>query len=221
MKSLPVEVSVVVTVKNAMAYIGRCLRSLINQNFDREKYEIILVNDKSTDKTKEAITPYLGELIYIENKKSLGLPGSLNVGIQQAKGQYIVRVDADDWVHKEYINILYNLLHLSNELDAVACDYYLMDNKQKIISKENCLKTPIGCGIMFRSHHLIEIGLYDNKLMSSGDEDLLIRYKKKYDIFRVPIPLYRYRRHKTNMTNNKKLLKKYEKKFLNKNSLKK
>jgi len=221
MKSLPVEVSVVATVKNAMAYIGRCLRSLINQNFDREKYEIILVNDKSTDKTKEAITPYLGELIYIENKKSLGLPGSLNVGIQQAKGQYIVRVDADDWVHKEYINILYNLLHLSNELDAVACDYYLMDNKQKIISKENCLKTPIGCGIMFRSHHLIEIGLYDNKLMSSGDEDLLIRYKKKYDIFRVPIPLYRYRRHKTNMTNNKKLLKKYEKKLLKKHSLKK
>ena len=221
MKSLPVEVSVVVTVKNAMAYIGRCLRSLINQNFDREKYEIILVNDKSTDKTKEAITPYLGELIYIENKKSLGLPGSLNVGIQQAKGQYIVRVDADDWVHKEYINILYNLLHLNNELDAVACDYYLMNNKQKIISKENWLNKPIGCGIMFRSHHLIEIGLYDNKLMSSGDEDLLIRYKKKYDIFRVPIPLYRYRRHKTNMTNNKKLLKKYEKKLLKKHSLKK
>ena len=221
MKSLPVEVSVVVTVKNAMAYIGRCLRSLINQNFDREKYEIILVNDKSTDKTKEAITPYLGELIYIENKKSLGLPGSLNVGIQQAKGQYIVRVDADDWVHKEYINILYNLLHLNNELDAVACDYYLMNNKQKIISKENWLNKPIGCGIMFRSHHLIEIGLYDNKLMSSGDEDLLIRYKKKYDIFRVPIPLYRYRRHNTNMTNNKKLLKKYEKKLLKKQSLKK
>ena len=221
MKSLPVEVSVVVTVKNAMAYIGRCLRSLINQNFDREKYEIILVNDKSTDKTKEAITPYLGELIYIENKKSLGLPGSLNVGIQQAKGQYIVRVDADDWVHKEYINILYNLLHLNNELDAVACDYYIMNNKQKIISKENWLNKPIGCGIMFRSHHLIEIGLYDNKLMSSGDEDLLIRYKKKYDIFRVPIPLYRYRRHNTNMTNNKKLLKKYEKKLLKKHSLKK
>lgn len=221
MKSLPVEVSVVVTVKNAMAYIGRCLRSLISQNFDREKYEIILVNDKSTDKTKEAITPYLGELIYIENKKSLGLPGSLNVGIQQAKGQYIVRVDADDWVHKEYINILYNLLHLNNELDAVACDYYLMNNKQKIISKENWLNKPIGCGIMFRSHHLIEIGLYDNKLMSSGDEDLLIRYKKKYDIFRVPIPLYRYRRHNTNMTNNKKLLKKYEKKLLRKHSLKK
>ncbi len=219
MKTLTVEVSVIIPVKNAMAYIGRCLRSLINQNFDREKYEIILVNDKSIDKTKEAISPYLEELVYVENKKSLGLPGSLNVGIKQAKGQYIIRVDADDWVHEEYINILYNLLHLNNELDAVACDYYLMDNKQKIISKENCIKKPIGCGIMFRSHHLIEIGLYDKKLMSSGDEDLLIRYKKKYDIFRVPIPLYRYRRHQKNMTNNKKLLKKYEKKLLKKHKI--
>ena len=219
MKTLTVEVSVIIPVKNAMAYIGRCLRSLINQNFDREKYEIILVNDKSTDKTKEAIIPYLKELVYVENKKSLGLPGSLNVGIKHAKGQYILRVDADDWVHEEYINILYNLLHLNNELDAVACDYYLMDNKQKIISKENCIKKPIGCGIMFRSHHLIEIGLYDKKLMSSGDEDLLIRYKKKYDIFRVPIPLYRYRRHQKNMTNNKKLLKKYEKKLLKKHKI--
>lgn len=219
MKTLTVEVSVIIPVKNAMAYIGRCLRSLINQNFDREKYEIILVNDKSIDKTKEAIIPYLKELVYVENKKSLGLPGSLNVGIKHAKGQYILRVDADDWVHEEYINILYNLLHLNNELDAVACDYYLMDNKQKIISKENCIKKPIGCGIMFRSHHLIEIGLYDKKLMSSGDEDLLIRYKKKYDIFRVPIPLYRYRRHQKNMTNNKKLLKKYEKKLLKKHKI--
>ena len=108
MKSLPVEVSVVVTVKNAMAYIGRCLRSLINQNFDREKYEIILVNDKSTDKIKR---PFLFRRINLYWKKKFRLPGSLNVGIQQAKGQYIVRVDADDWVHKEYINILYNLLH--------------------------------------------------------------------------------------------------------------
>jgi len=221
MKTLPVEVSVIIPAKNAMAYIGRCLRSLINQNFEREKYEIILVNDKSTDKTKKAINSYLGDIIYIENKKSLGLPGSLNVGIKQAKGQHIVRVDADDWVHKEYLNILYNHLHLSNDLDAVACDYYLMDSKEKIISKENCVKKPIGCGIMFRSDHLIKIGLYDNKLMSSGDEDLLIRYKKKYKIFRIPIPLYRYRRHSKNMTNDKNFLKKYQKKLIQKYKMKK
>lgn len=220
MKNLPVEVSVIIPVKNGVAYIGRCLRSLISQNFEREKFEIILVNDNSTDKTREAIEPYLGDIVYLENKKSLGLPGSLNKGIKHAKGQYIVRVDSDDWVHKEYINILYNIIHLSNDLDAVACDYYLMNDQEKIISRKNCLKNPIGCGIIFKSHHLIDLGLYDKNLMSSGDEDLLIRFKKKYKLFRIPSPLYRYRRHQNNMTNNKKLLKKYDKKLKKKHGKK-
>jgi len=149
----------------------------------------------------------------------LGLPASLNVGIKKARGQFIVRVDSDDWVHKEYLQILYNFLNLNNEIDAVSCDYYLMDRNQKILSKENCEKKPIGCGVMFRFIQLINIGLYDKKMMSSGDEDLFIRFKKKYEIFRLPIPLYRYIRHKNNMTNNKKYLKKYEKKFFKKHDL--
>mgnify|MGYP001271183936 FL=1 len=218
MSSIP-EVSVIIPTRNSMNFLGRCLRSLINQNFDRNKYEIILVNDKSTDETKKTITPYLKELVYVENKRNLGLPASLNVGIKKARGQFIVRVDSDDWVHKEYLQILYNFLNLNNEIDAVSCDYYLMDRNQKILSKENCEKKPIGCGIMFRFIQLINIGLYDKKMMSSGDEDLFIRFKKKYEIFRLPIPLYRYIRHKNNMTNNKKYLKKYEKKFFKKHDL--
>ena len=218
MSSIP-EVSVIIPTRNSMNFLGRCLRSLINQNFDRNKYEIILVNDKSTDETKKTITPYLKELVYVENKRNLGLPASLNVGIKKARGQFIVRVDSDDWVHKEYLQILYNFLNLNNEIDAVSCDYYLMDRNQKILSKENCEKKPIGCGVMFRFIQLINIGLYDKKMMSSGDEDLFIRFKKKYEIFRLPIPLYRYIRHKNNMTNNKKYLKKYEKKFFKKNDL--
>ena len=215
MKNLPIEVSIIVPVKDGISYIGRCLRSLIYQ-----KFEIIVVNDNSKDKTKDAIKPYLGDIVYLENKKNLGLPGSLNKGIKYAKGQYILRVDSDDWVHKEYINILYNIIHLSNELDAVACDYYLISEKEKIISTVNCLKKPIGCGIIFKSHHLINLGLYDKNLMSSGDDDLLIRFKKKYKLFRVPVALYRYRRHQNNMTNDKMLLKKYDKKFKKKHGKK-
>ena len=132
MSSIP-EVSVIIPAKNSMNFIGRCLRSLISQNFDRNKYEIILVNDKSTDETKKTITPYLKELVYVENKRNLGLPASLNVGIKKARGQFIVRVDSDDWVHKEYLQILYNFLNLNNEIDAVSCDYCLMDKNEKIL----------------------------------------------------------------------------------------
>ena len=185
MSSIP-EVSVIIPTRNSMNFLGRCLRSLINQNFDRNKDEIILVNDKSTDETKKTITPYLKELVYVENKRNLGLPASLNVGIKKARGQFIVRVDSDDQVHKEYLQILYNFLNLNNEIDAVSFGYYLMDRNQKILSKENCEKKPIGCGVMFRFIQLINIGLYDKKMMSSGDEDLFIRFKKnmKYLDFR-------------------------------------
>jgi len=54
MSSIP-EVSVIIPTRNSMNFLGRCLRSLINQNFDRNKYEIILVNDKSTMKQKKLL----------------------------------------------------------------------------------------------------------------------------------------------------------------------
>ena len=104
-----VQVSILVPVKNAELYIGRCLRSLLNQSFDRDNYEIILINDGSTDNTEQALKMFMGDIIYVKNKKNKGLPASLNIGINKSRGQYVVRVDADDWVHPEFVNILYQL----------------------------------------------------------------------------------------------------------------
>ena len=199
------QISVILPTRNGEKYIGRCLRSLLNQTIDLDKYEIILINDASTDKTKEAIKTFLGDIVYIENKKKKGLPASLNIGIKKSRGQYIVRVDSDDWVHPEYLNMLYCHLNLNNNLDAVACDYLEVDNNQKTLAQKNCEKKPIGCGIMFKIHDLIKLGLYDSKFLAREDEDLLIRFKKKYKVTRIPVPLYRYRKHESNMTNNKKI----------------
>ena len=210
------QVSVIVPTYNSQSYIGRCLRSLLNQNFDQDKYEIIVINDGSKDKTKEALKNFMGDIVYLENKKNKGLSESLNKGIKNSKGQYIVRVDSDDWVHSEFINILYHHINLNPEIDAVACDYHRVDNQQKILSYNNCEEDPIGCGIMFQAINLIDIGLYDNKFLAREEEDLIIRYKKKYSVTRVPIPLYRYRDHENNLTKNKKLMSKYLKKIKSK-----
>ncbi len=212
------QISVIVPTRNAERYIGRCLRSLLNQTIDFNKYEIILINDASTDKTKEAIKTFLGDIVYIENKKKKGLPASLNVGIKKSRGQYIVRVDSDDWVHPEYLNMLYCHLNLNNDLDAVACDYLEVDNNQNTLAQKNFENHPIGCGVMFKISDIIKLGLYDSKLLAREDEDLLIRFKKKYKITRVPVPLYRYRKHKNNMTNNKKFMKKFLKKLKQKHT---
>ncbi len=198
---------------NAEKYIGRCLRSLLKQSFDVDQYEIILIDDNSLDNSVNAIQPFIGDIRYYKNNTQIGLPATLNKGINKAKGQYIVRVDSDDYVHWDYLKILYMFLNLNNNFNAVACDYLLVDNQQNIISQKNCEKDPIGCGIMFKIDKLIEIGLYNEDFLSKEDEELSIRFKEKYKIERIALPLYRYRRHDSNMTNDQENLKKYENKL--------
>ena len=88
-------------------------------------------------------------------------------------------------------------------MDAAACDYLLIDDDENVLGRRNCMDHPIGCGIMFRTDHLIDIGLYDDSFLMHEDRDLRARFMKKYSIHRVELPLYRYRRHQDNMTNDK------------------
>jgi len=208
-----VRVSVIVPVHNGELYIGRCVRSLLNQTLSQEEYEIIVVNDFSLDNTKKVIGPFMGDIRYFENEKKLGLPGTLNAGINKARGQFVVRVDSDDWVVPEFLNILSLHLSLNNRLDAVACDYQMVNDNQDILQYNEWNKEPIGCGVMFKLQHLIKIGLYDEKFLAKEDEDLLIRFRRNYNVTRLPLPLYKYRRHNKNMTNNESLMKKFSKRI--------
>tara|TARA_B100001057_G_C22867979_1_gene957456 strand:+ start:4132 stop:4785 length:654 start_codon:yes stop_codon:yes gene_type:complete len=209
----PVKVSVLIPVYNAEPYIGRCIRSLLNQTLNSDDYELIVIDDGSTDNTEAIIQPYMGDIRYYKNKKNFGLPKTLNTGIKKSKGQFIVRVDADDWVHPEYLNTLSLALKLNDHLDAIACDYFIVSENQEKIKLKNCEKDPIGCGIMFKTQQLIKIGVYDEKFLAREEEDLAKRFKEKFKISRLPIPLYQYRFHGKNMTKNKKLMKKYKKKL--------
>lgn len=194
-------VSVIVAVRNQEKYIGRCMRSILTQSLPRRDYEIIVINDASTDKTAYALELFADDIKVITNEKQLGLPGSLNRGIRLARGRYVVRMDGDDYVHFEYLNVLALFLATNPDLDAVACDYQLVEEDGRVIRNTNWVQEPIGCGIMFRIEHLVELGLYDENFLMHEDADLRIRFEQKYSIHRVAIPLYRYRRHGDNMTN--------------------
>ena len=194
-------VSLVVAVRNQEKYIGRCIRSILNQTYPRGDYEVIVVNDASTDQTKFALELFENEIKLINNEKQKGLPGSLNVGIRSARGRFVVRIDGDDYVHSEYVNILSMHLALNPWMDAVACDYNLVSNNDEVIERMNCEEKPIGCGIMFRIDQLVDLGLYDEQFLLHEDKDLRIRFLERHNIHRVALPLYRYRRHDENMTN--------------------
>ena len=214
------KVSIIIPAYNQELFISRCIRSLLDQDFNVNQYELIVVNDASTDMTNEILKKFSEKLNIINNKKNIGLPASLNIGIKAAKGSYIVRVDSDDYVNNQFLKILYLFLEENRNIDAIACDYYLVDNRENIIERKNCMDSPIGCGIMFRIEQLINIGMYDSKFLMNEDKDLRHRFLDKYQIKRLELPMYRYRKHETNMTNDKdrlaehdiKLKKKYNNK---------
>lgn len=208
-------ISVVIPVYNQEKYIERCLRSVINQNIEKNLYEIVVVNDGSTDNTLKILKKYSDTIILINHENNKGLPSALNKGIQSCKSKYVVRVDSDDYVNNNFLNFLFSYM-LSNEVDAVACDYLLVDENENVIDRKNCNTDPIGCGIMFQYDHLINIGLYNERFLINEEIEFRNRFNKSYNIKRLEIPLYRYRQHETNITKDKTkkkyddLLKKYE-----------
>ena len=199
-----IKVSVIIPTYNREKFIGRCLRSLLAQSIGINNFEIILVDDGSTDDTKKIYEAFSDEIRVIKHKKNLGLPTALNSGIKRAKGRYIIRVDSDDYVNSEFLQILFLYITENPKFDAVACDYLIVDDKEQIIKRCDCLKMPIGCGIMFKTQNLVEIGLYNEKFLLHEEKELRLRFEKKYKINRVELPLYRYRKHTSNMTNDKK-----------------
>jgi glycosyltransferase involved in cell wall biosynthesis len=193
------DVAVVMAAHNEERYIERALRSCLNQSASRDLYEVFVIDDGSTDATHRIAETFDGVHVLI-NETQLGLPGSLNRGLKSAHTRFVVRVDADDYVHHDFIKVLTLFLDLNPYMDAAACDYFTVDEHEEHLEHVNCLERPIGCGVMFRKERLIELGLYDESFLMAEDLDLRLRFQQRWKMHRVELPLYRYRLHGENMT---------------------
>jgi glycosyltransferase involved in cell wall biosynthesis len=211
-----VKVSIVITNYNYSKYLNRAIRSAFVQHYPEDKFEIIVVDDGSKDWSREIIKSYgrMIKAIYLEDNH--GLAKARNVGILESRGDYILFLDGDDYLNRNIVLIESIYLDYNEDIDAVACDYFLIDEEENVIGRDSCEINPIACGIMFRKEKLIEIGMYDESFKMWEDKDLQIRFQKKYKIEYLKIPLYRYRRHNENLTNNKSLSKHFIEKLKNK-----
>ncbi len=210
------QVSVIITCHNYGRYLARAIRSAVNQTVDKSDYEVIVVDDGSTDETQKVMRSF-GEYIKpLSLKKNVGLAAARNKGIQKALGRYVVNLDADDYMDENLILVEMMFLNSNPSWDAVSCDYIEVDEDENHIKRVSGEKYPIACGVMFRTDRLFEIGLYDEQFKMREEEDLRLRFQKNHLIKNIELPLYRYRKHQENMTNNKKGMHKFGKVLRNK-----
>ncbi len=197
-------VSIIITTHNYAQYIERAIRSVLDQSLSKSEFEIIVVNDASTDATAQILDNYSDVVRIFNLPENVGLSAARNFGIRKARGQNIVFLDADDYLHAETLRIQNLFLNENNAFDAVAIDYYLVNERGQHIEHISAIEKPIACGIMFRKDNLYNIGLYDESFSAREEEDLRIRWSNAgYGIHHIPLPLYRYRMHEGNMTKDK------------------
>jgi len=127
-------VSVIIPVYNAEQFIGAALQSVLNQT--EQRFEIIVVDDSSTDATAAVVQSFSDPRIHLlTNETNLGVSASRNRAIKHASGDWIALLDADDWWRSERLE---RLLHHaeSHEADLVADDIYFIDDG-KLINLEH------------------------------------------------------------------------------------
>lgn len=208
---------------NSKRYIGKAIESILNQTFSR--FELIIINDCSTDDSLNIIKYYLTKdkrIRIINNRKRLNIAGSLNKGIRNAKTNLIARMDADDISDPDRLSLQYKLLTSSDVMAAVGANIIIMDcnahetaiRRYPVSSKEmkSCLfrYSPFAHPVvMFKKHIFEEIGGYNQKYSPTEDLDLWFRMGVKYEFGSVPETLLRYRVYEKSSSN--KSLKNLEK----------
>lgn len=161
--------SIIIPVYNVELYIGKCLQSCLKQNSDFENYEIIVINDGSNDTSFKIIKSIVKDIsnVKIINQPNKGLSAARNIGLKQAKGEYIWFVDGDDWIEQNIIIELYKA--------ATTCNL-------DILALNACNRDLRGNKTLDRSHKYIQGKIY------SG-EDYFLQNK-----FQTCVPFYIFRR---------------------------
>lgn len=144
-------ISIIVPFYNTEKYFEKCLSSLKDQIYSN--FEVLMIDDGSTDKSQEIALDFArkdNRFKYLGGKH-IGFALSKNLGLDNAKGDYICFVDSDDYVEPQYLELLYNAL-ISNNADMVCCGYSVfvkVEPNYKVIEDKQIVCTDMGSKISY------------------------------------------------------------------------
>jgi len=226
------KISIIIPTYNYAQYICEAIESVLNQTY--KDFEIIVVDDGSTDNTKEVIKPYLNKIKYIYQQNS-GPSSARNRGIKEAKGEYIAFLDADDIWLAQKLELQIKFMEKEKEVGLIFSDMILFNEKgiiknsflkEKLFFNKLSIK-PLSSTekviydnvfnallqenfiptntVIVKKECFNKVGFFDETLFSVEDRDMWLRIGLFYDIGFINFPLVLTRFHETNISANQEL----------------
>ena len=166
------------SVYNAEKYLETCLESLLNQDIDKSMYEIICVNDGSTDGSFAILKEYEKQYdnVVLIDKENEGVSIARNIGLEKARGDYVWFIDADDWVARQCFGIIkqeiekYDPSVVQIGFDWIKAEWRIAECTNAILNKEK-----VKCTV-----HGVSVLPYAGAWSSIIKKDILIRYEHKF-----------------------------------------
>lgn len=206
------KVSVIIPTYNRAHYIRETIDSVLAQTYP--DYEIIVVDDGSTDKTAEVLKHYNGRIRYYCFPENKGISAARNFAIEQARGKYIAFLDDDDLWMPEKLEKQVAVLENNPELAFVCSGAYVIDAHGEVTARWcragaqetfECLYDQnfvLNLTVILRRECFAAVGGFDPKLPSTQDYDLWLRLAKRYKFSYVDSCLAKYRLHPQNLSKN-------------------
>ena len=225
-------VSVIIPTYNRAHLIERAIKSVLNQTY--QDFELIIIDDGSTDNTNEVLKKYIesdNRIQYIRHKINKGGSAARNTGIKNSVGKYIAFLDSDDeWLPEKLMEQLNVFKDESYEIGAVYSGFQYIDIKgnhkgrQHIPKSEGYIyddlltKNCVGSAstILIKKECLDQVELFDETLPSCQDWDMWIKIAKYYKFAFVKAPLVKYYIHYNQISNNFKAVVRGEKRVIDK-----
>jgi len=189
-------VSVIIPTFNRSEKVVRAVSSVLNQGF--RDFEIIVVDDGSTDNTREALSKYMSSIQYIRQSDNMGVSAARNRGIKSSVAPWIAFLDSDDYWLKEKLPV--QIEFIDQNPNAVACqtEEIWIKNDRRVNPKKRhrkpsgnifaqslklCLVSP--SSVIIKRSLLEDVGLFDETLPAAEDFDLWLRISCRHPIYLI------------------------------------
>lgn len=204
------KISVIMPVYNGEKYLKEAIDSILKQTFS--DFELLLINDGSTDSTEAIIKSYDDvRIVYIKNEKNLGLIKTLNKGLDIAKGEFIARMDQDDISHPERFEKQLIIFEKNPEIGVCATLFTPFNNTEehKTIEHPELHKSIkinllalciIGHPTVMLRKNAIDNFRYDERFQAAEDYELWTRLVTSTQFYNIQESLLQYRIHSSNMS---------------------